>query len=143
LIRLDSDASNRTDNLKEDQINNLLHKLFFTERNMAVISMQKRHFDITEGGFQRCLAYARRFGREGIEKTTLIFIALKNYFSLREHQGNYSDAVKFAEEAYNLVAETYDPVHPQVQVPSVICMFTFYTYALLAGLHYLCREYIS
>jgi hypothetical protein len=30
-------------------------------------------------------------------------------------QCNYSDAVIFAEEAYNLVVEAYDPVHPQVQ----------------------------
>jgi hypothetical protein len=34
---------------------------------------------------------------------------------LRDYQGNYSDAVTFAEEYYNLVVEAYNPVHPQVQ----------------------------
>jgi hypothetical protein len=112
LIHLDSDASDRIDNLKEDEI---LYYLFETERNMASISMKRWQFDVTEGHCQRSLAYSRRFGREGIDKTTLIFIALKAYFSLREHQGNYSEAVNFAEEAYNLVVSAYDPVHPQVQ----------------------------
>eukprot|EP00596_Hydrurales_sp_CCMP1899_P004405 CAMPEP_0119037346 /NCGR_PEP_ID=MMETSP1177-20130426/5672_1 /TAXON_ID=2985 /ORGANISM="Ochromonas sp, Strain CCMP1899" /LENGTH=246 /DNA_ID=CAMNT_0006998515 /DNA_START=224 /DNA_END=960 /DNA_ORIENTATION=+ len=112
LIHLDSDASDRIDHLKEDEI---LYYLFETERNMASIFMKRRQFDVTEGHCQRSLAYSRRFGREGIDKTTLIFIALKAYFSLREHQGNYSDAVNFAEEAYNLVVSAYDPVHPQVQ----------------------------
>eukprot|EP00596_Hydrurales_sp_CCMP1899_P001314 CAMPEP_0119035202 /NCGR_PEP_ID=MMETSP1177-20130426/2149_1 /TAXON_ID=2985 /ORGANISM="Ochromonas sp, Strain CCMP1899" /LENGTH=117 /DNA_ID=CAMNT_0006993173 /DNA_START=401 /DNA_END=751 /DNA_ORIENTATION=+ len=45
----------------------------------------------------------------------MIFHALSTYCSLRERQGNYSDAVTFAEECYNLVVEAYDPVHPQVQ----------------------------
>jgi tetratricopeptide (TPR) repeat protein len=34
---------------------------------------------------------------------------------LRQHQGDPSGAVIFAEEAYNLVVEAYDPVHFQVQ----------------------------
>jgi hypothetical protein len=34
---------------------------------------------------------------------------------LRSRQGHNSSAVEFAEEAYNLVVEAYDPVHVQVQ----------------------------
>jgi tetratricopeptide (TPR) repeat protein len=52
---------------------------------------------------------------EGEEKTTSIFNALSTYIFLREHQGDYLGAVSFAEEAYNLVVDAYNPVHPQVQ----------------------------
>jgi hypothetical protein len=73
-------------------------------------------FDLAEGHCQRCLAYTRRHGLEGEEKKiTMVYEALSIYCSLREGQGNYSDAVTFAEECYNLVVEAYDPVHPQVQ----------------------------
>jgi hypothetical protein len=34
---------------------------------------------------------------------------------LRQHQGDFSGAVSFAEEAYNVCVDAYDPVHPQVQ----------------------------
>jgi tetratricopeptide (TPR) repeat protein len=71
--------------------------------------------DIAEGHCQRCLAYSRRYGLEGETKTTNIFIALKTYCGLRERQNNHSGALPFAEEAYNLVVEAYDPVHSQVQ----------------------------
>lgn len=44
-----------------------------------------------------------------------MFRALDNYCSLRSRQGNYSGAVIFAEEGYNLVVEAYNCVHPRVQ----------------------------
>jgi ATP/maltotriose-dependent transcriptional regulator MalT len=34
---------------------------------------------------------------------------------LRQKRGDYSGAVTFAEEAYNVAVIAYDPVHPQVQ----------------------------
>jgi hypothetical protein len=52
---------------------------------------------------------------EGEDKTTHIFEALSRYVELRQYQGDYLGAVTFAEEAYNLVVDTYNPVHPQVQ----------------------------
>jgi tetratricopeptide (TPR) repeat protein len=82
---------------------------------MAIVTMNRRQFNLTEGHCQRSLAYSRRYGLEGEEKITMIFTALSTYCTLRERQGNYSDAVIFAEECYNLVVEAYDPVHPQVQ----------------------------
>jgi hypothetical protein len=42
-------------------------------------------------------------------------VGLRNYINLRQHQGDPSGAVIFAEEAYNLVVEAYDPAHLQVQ----------------------------
>jgi hypothetical protein len=44
-----------------------------------------------------------------------MFSALRTYCTLRQKQEDYSGALIFAEEAYNLVVEAYDPVHPQVQ----------------------------
>jgi tetratricopeptide (TPR) repeat protein len=97
-------------------MNYLVKQLYYTEHNMAAIATHRRQFDLAEGHCQRCLAYSRRYGLEGEEmKITMIFTALKTYCSLRERQGNYSDALSFAEECYNLVVEAYDPVHPQVQ----------------------------
>jgi hypothetical protein len=81
---------------------------------MAIITRNKRQFDLAEGHCQRSLAYSRRYGLEGEKITTMVYEALKTRCSLRERRGNYSDALSFAEECYNLVVEAYDPVHPQV-----------------------------
>jgi hypothetical protein len=51
----------------------------------------------------------------GETKIALMFVALHTYCQLREYQSDYSDALKFAEEIYNLVVAAYDCVHPQVQ----------------------------
>jgi hypothetical protein len=90
----------------------LLLTSFFVEQNMAIIAMHRRQFVMAEGHCQRCLAYSRRYGLEGVDETTDILSALRTYFNLRQLQGNLSDALTFAEECYNLVVEAYDPVHP-------------------------------
>jgi tetratricopeptide (TPR) repeat protein len=77
--------------------------------------MNINQYDTAEGHCQRSLAYSKRYGLEGEEKISKIFGSLRIYCELRQRQGNLSDAVTFAEEAYNLVVEAYDPVHPQVQ----------------------------
>jgi tetratricopeptide (TPR) repeat protein len=115
VINLDSGSSNGIDSLSKDQVNKLLDELIYTEQNMAKVTGNRRQFDVMEGHCQRCLVYSRRYELEGEEKTTSIFDALRAYVTLRQHQGNLSDALTFAEECYNLVVEVYDPVHPQVQ----------------------------
>jgi hypothetical protein len=77
--------------------------------------VNSNQLDLAEGHCQRCLAYPRRYGLEGEMKTTDVLAALRTYCSLRQRQRDYSGALIFAEEAYNLVVEAYDPVHPQVQ----------------------------
>jgi hypothetical protein len=52
---------------------------------------------------------------KGETETALIFQALSGFNRLRERQGDYTGAVKVAEECYNFVVEAYDPVHFQVQ----------------------------
>jgi tetratricopeptide (TPR) repeat protein len=113
IINLDSDPS--YDNLSKEQIDTLLNELFITEQNMACIALNRRQFDLAEKHLQRCLAYSKRYGLEGENKINMIFTALVSYCNLREGQGNYIDAVTFAEECYILVVEAYDCVHPQVQ----------------------------
>jgi tetratricopeptide (TPR) repeat protein len=49
------------------------------------------------------------------EKTNLLWKALRQSYELHALQGNYDEAFIFAEEAYNCVAITYNPVHPEVQ----------------------------
>jgi tetratricopeptide (TPR) repeat protein len=115
LINLDSDSGNGIDSLSKDQIDRLLDGLFYTEQNMARVTVDRRQFDAAEGHCQRCLVYSRRYNLEGEEKTTSIFEALQTYSTLRQHQCNLSDALTIAEECYNLVVEAYNPVHPQVQ----------------------------
>jgi hypothetical protein len=98
----------------DSHLNFLLHELHRAEQNMAASSMNGDHTNISEGHCRRCLLYSRRY-QGGKEKITMMFTALKTYCHLRSRQGNLEEALTFAEEAYNLVVETYDCIHPQVQ----------------------------
>jgi hypothetical protein len=116
VANLDLDSSEGIITLSKEQQDDLLGQLNSTEQNMAIITMNRRQFDLAEGHCQRSLAHSRRYGLDGDEKKiTVVYQALSTYCSLREGQDNYSDAVTFAEECYNLVVEAYDPAHPQVQ----------------------------
>jgi hypothetical protein len=115
LIQLDLDASNRIDTHNDHQINFLLLQLVHIEQNMAAVTANRYQWDIAEGHCRRCLAYSKRYRLKGDFKTDLIFLALKTYCSIWVMQKNYSSAIPFAEEAYNLVVMAYDCVHPQVQ----------------------------
>jgi len=115
LIHLDSDGSDGISGLSEEEKNHLLQMLFTTESNLCKLTEERRQFDVAEGHCQRCLAYAKRLGIEGEFKTNMILEALTSCGDLRQRQDDFSSAVKYAEEAYNLVVEAYNPVHPQVQ----------------------------
>jgi hypothetical protein len=77
---------------------------------MAINTMNRYELDIAEGHCLRCLAYSRRYGLEGEEKTAMIFTALRTYCNLWMMRSDASSALPFAEEAYNLVVEAYDCV---------------------------------
>jgi tetratricopeptide (TPR) repeat protein len=113
LVYFDSNISSQTDLGKNIEM--LLQELHTMENGMAVVTMDRNQFDASEQHCQRSVTYSRRIGVEGEKKTTSISRALRTYVNLRQHQGDLSGAVSFAEEAYNLVVEAYDPVHPQVQ----------------------------
>jgi tetratricopeptide (TPR) repeat protein len=115
MITIDTDDSNQYNSLSFEQVDHSLKMSFNLERKMAILAINRNQFDVSEGHCQRCLVNSRRLSVEGEEKTTLCFSALNVYITLRESQGDFSGAVTFAEEAYNLVVDAYDPAHPQVQ----------------------------
>jgi hypothetical protein len=45
----------------------------------------------------------------------LLCRALRTFYQLRSREGNFTDALTYAEEACNCVAVAYNPVHPKVQ----------------------------
>jgi hypothetical protein len=112
---IDSDATNQSNSITSKRLNYLLKKSYTLERNMAILALNRNQYDIAERHSHRCLVNSRRFRLEGEVKTTSIFEALGLHVTLRQCQGDSSGAVTFAEEAYNLVVDAYDPVHPQVQ----------------------------
>jgi hypothetical protein len=77
VTNLDSDPSEGTNILSNEQQDSLLKQLYYTEQRMAVMAQQRRQFDSAEGHCQRCLAYSRRYGLEEEEKITMIFGALR------------------------------------------------------------------
>lgn len=81
---------------------------------MASIAIHRNHLDVAEGQCQRNLTYSRQLP-ECQSSTTAICDALRLFVHLRRSQGAYSDALSFAEEAYNIVVEAYNPVHIEVQ----------------------------
>jgi hypothetical protein len=116
MVTIDSDANNQEYNsLSFGKTNYLLEESFSKEVNMATVAMNRNQFDVAEGHCHQCLAHSRKLGIEGENKTTLILQALNVYVTLRQYQGDFSGAVTFAEEAYNVCVDAYDPVHPQVQ----------------------------
>jgi hypothetical protein len=115
MVTIDSDATNHSNGLSFEQTNHLLWLSYTTEGNMAIIAIRRNQFDVAEGHCHRSLAHSRRLGVEGENKTTSIFEALRTYVGLRQNQGDFPSAVSFAEEAYNVCVDAYDPVHPQVQ----------------------------
>jgi hypothetical protein len=117
LAHLDTlSASDRIEmGFNNDKINHLIQQLYLTEKRMALVTMNRNQSNLAEGHCQLCLAYSKRFGIEGDDKTTMIFGALQYYCDLRQQQGDFLSAVTFAEEGYNLVVTQHDPVNPEVQ----------------------------
>jgi hypothetical protein len=115
MVTIDSNTTNQSNGLSFEETNYLLDESSIIEGKMASVAINRSQFDVAEGHCHRCLAHSRRLGVEGENKTTSIFEALRTYVTLRQHQGDFSSAVSFAEEAYNICVDAYDPVHPQVQ----------------------------
>jgi hypothetical protein len=113
LVHLDSNSNGRTD---FTQVDYALLQLSFTERRMADMAILRNQFKEADGRCQRSLAYSKRVHIEGEKKIDSILAALRTYVDLRQHEGKYSSAIVYAEEAYNVVVVAYDCVHPKVQV---------------------------
>jgi tetratricopeptide (TPR) repeat protein len=82
---------------------------------MGLIYIRRSQFDRAENHCQQALIFAKLYeGKEEL-KTDLLCKALQTSYRLHRNQGNYDEALVFAEEAYNCVAIAYNPVHPEVQ----------------------------
>jgi tetratricopeptide (TPR) repeat protein len=86
-----------------------------TERNIAIIFRRRNEFELAESYCQQSLSHARLYQGKEEDKIGLVCDALRGMYGLRETQDNFIDALPFAEEAYDLVAIAYNPVHPKVQ----------------------------
>jgi tetratricopeptide (TPR) repeat protein len=107
--------TSQIDSLDEDQINNTLAYFSQAERNMGAIYKRRNEFNLAEDYCQQALTYARLFEGEEEVKTGLLCSALIGLYELHRDQGKFDKALTFVEEAYNCVAVTYNPVHPEVQ----------------------------
>jgi tetratricopeptide (TPR) repeat protein len=112
---LDSNSTSRVDCLDKDQINYVLRLLSTTECNIGGLFRLRNEFILAESYCQQALSYARLCEWTEEKKTDLVCEALRLYQNLLVTQGKYGDALPFAEEACNLVAIAYNPVHPKVQ----------------------------
>jgi tetratricopeptide (TPR) repeat protein len=112
---LDLNRPGHIGSLDKDQINDTLLYFSQVERNMAEICIGRNQDDRAENHCQQALFYAKLFEGKEEDKTELVRTAFKTFCLLRGHQGNYDEALTFAEEAYNCVAIAYNPVHPEVQ----------------------------
>jgi hypothetical protein len=112
---LNSNPTGRIDSIAKGQVNVISFLSALVENEIAIVYMHRSQFNLVEIHCQRSLSYAKLY--EGIEdkKTDLLCKALKTFYDLRSIEGNYADALPFAEEAYNCAAVAYNPVHPKVQ----------------------------
>lgn len=100
--------------LTDFQVNRILHFSTDTEHFLADIYRNKNEWDRCENHCKLSLYYARQF--KGEVKTNLLAMAFTTYCEFKMNQFDYPNAVIWAEEAYNCVAEAHNPVHPLVQV---------------------------
>jgi tetratricopeptide (TPR) repeat protein len=113
--KLDLNPTSQIDSLDKDQINSLSVLLSITERNIAIILRHRNEFILAESYCQQALSHARLYEGTEEDKITLVCNALIAIHDIEAYQGNFIDALPFAEEAYNLVAIAYNPVHSKVQ----------------------------
>jgi tetratricopeptide (TPR) repeat protein len=112
---LDVSSASHVGSLDKDQINRTLFHFSQTEWNIARVYIRRSQFDRAENHCQQALIFAKLYeGKEEL-KTDLVCKALQRSYELHRNQGNYDEALVFAEEAYNCVAIAYNPVHPEVQ----------------------------
>jgi tetratricopeptide (TPR) repeat protein len=114
-LKLDSNSTCQIENLDKDQMTRILLLLSTLELIIGIILRQRNEFELAESYCQQALSHARLY--EGIEekKIDLICSALRALYDIKAFQENYVDALRFTEEAYDLAAIAYNPVHPKVQ----------------------------
>jgi tetratricopeptide (TPR) repeat protein len=131
-LKLDSNSTSQIDKLDKVQIKLVSFFLSTTERNIAIILRRRNEFVLAESYCQQALSHSRLYEGTEEDKTDLVCSVLTANYNLRAFQQNYVDALPFAEEAYDLVAIAYNPVHPKVQeaagalIQCLICNYDLY-----------------
>jgi tetratricopeptide (TPR) repeat protein len=103
------------DNLDREQINHLLRLSSQVECQVGESYRHQNKFDLSENHCQLGISYARLYEGNKEDKVHLLGTALTKLHDLRLIQENFEDALCFAEEAYDIVAIAYNPVHSRVQ----------------------------
>jgi ethanolamine utilization protein EutA (predicted chaperonin) len=86
-----------------------------TERNIGIVLRKRNEFELAESYCQQALSHARLYEGTEEDKIDLVCSVSIAYYNLRSFQGNHVDALPSVEEAYDLIAIAYNPVHPKVQ----------------------------
>jgi hypothetical protein len=129
LLRPWADSTTRIGSIGKDKLNYILEELPHRESDIAGIHVRRSQFNVAEEYCNRALNYAKLFEEkddekeEEKEKPEILCQALRAYSDLRSIQGDPDGAVIYAEEAYNIVAMAYNPVHPKVLVDSLTYAF--------------------
>jgi hypothetical protein len=128
---LETDADSLIESLDKEQTSKLLDELRRNELHCEAINSNRKNYDLADKNCERMLYYSRKV-EDDFRKTRLwfapyeereimqehkirdIFDSLRTYCNLRLHQNDRAGAKCFAEEAYDVVATAYNPVHPQV-----------------------------
>jgi hypothetical protein len=103
------------DTLDMNKNNRILSYLYFAEHRMAGIQRRKNEFHQAGYHCQRELFYARLYDGIESEKIKILCSALQSSHDLRAIEGKETEALSFAQEAYDCVTVAYNPVHPEVQ----------------------------
>jgi tetratricopeptide (TPR) repeat protein len=114
-VKFDPNSTSQIDSLDKNQINLVLRSLSTTECNIAMILRQRNEFILAKSYCQQALSHARLHEGTEDDKIDLVCKALRVIYDIETVQGNYVDALPLAEEAYNIVAIAYNPVHFKVQ----------------------------
>jgi hypothetical protein len=117
-LNLDTDQKNELSQIfisGKDQIDRILELLIDTESKMALLYINRNEFDLADDHCKLLISYSKKFDGKAEQKTGAICQAYSIYSNLRMQEENFTDAVFFAEEAYNCVAIAYNPVHREVQ----------------------------
>jgi tetratricopeptide (TPR) repeat protein len=119
-VNFNINATSHLDNLNKDQIGCLLTLLSQSERSVGLIYMSRKQFEEAQDHCQSALSYTRLYVGTEENKADLLCSALKLNIQLQRVEGNYDEALAFAEEAYDVFAVAYNPVHPKVQEAAVL-----------------------
>jgi tetratricopeptide (TPR) repeat protein len=97
---LDLNRTHHIDSSDKKKINDILFYLSQAELFMGPIYRRRNQYDRAENHCQHALSYARLFEGKEEDKTNLVYRALNSYYVIYSVQGNYAEALTFAEDAY-------------------------------------------